>query len=310
MTVPTERYKFHGPESGQVGIDHLHAIADTINEYFDNGIVAGDDVVSFVNSTLGITAEDDIALLLTDIELYGEGLFDLVFTPTPQLRIAIETLIPQEGLTDEACKNLNNLILKDRKNTWIFFGKTGHSLIVDLSEPIIRRFITRLNLHKRIAFTAATGAAYAVNQEFNTRVRVIMRNARYTASPVREKFVAEMIERLKSNVMIQEETIIDCLVFILELFDEIGQDYKIYSMISEKKRTFVSLLADAANFNEFVGRYSMEYLMSQRIQRPVVDPDDMRKKIYLADLICMSVYGIPADSCTPERTEPNGSFKS
>ena len=289
------RYKYHGLEYGPVDNDLLHVIADTIIEYFAHGIMAGDDVVFFADSTLGMTSAENIARLLADADLYGEGLYDLIFTPTPQLRTAIEILIPPEGLSDEARKDINELILISRKNTRICFSKTGHSAIVDLSEPIICRFLTRLNLNKRIVFPLATGTAYAVNQEFYTRVRVIMRNARYTASPVREKFVAEMIECMISNVLIQEEIIIDCLVFMLNLFGEVGQDIEIHSLISEKKRSFVALLADAANFHEYAGRYSMEYLMSQKIQLPVVDPDELRKKIYLTDLICMSVYGTPAD---------------
>jgi len=52
MTVPTARYKFHGPESGPGAEDLIQAIANTIIEDFARGIIAGDDTIFFADSSM------------------------------------------------------------------------------------------------------------------------------------------------------------------------------------------------------------------------------------------------------------------
>jgi hypothetical protein len=296
MMVRTIRHKFLGLESCPEADDLIHAIANTITAYFTRGIIAGEDIIFFADSTLGVTDEKDIARLLTDSDWYGDALRDLVFAPTPFLRIAIEMMIPPEGLSGEACKDICGLILSSLKNTCISFGKSGHSIMVNISGAIIARFLGRLNLNKRVILPLVTDTASAHNQEFCARARVIMRNARYRTSPEREKFLSEMIGRMISDKRFSEETITDCLVFMLSLFEEFGDDSDVYSLISEKKRSFDVQLSDIADYQEYAQRYSMDYLMSQRIHRPAIDHEDIMKKIYLSDLICMSVYDRPADS--------------
>ncbi len=260
------------------------------------GIIADDDCIFFAESALGITDETGIARLLNDTACYGEGLCDIVFTPPESLRRLLEIMVPPEGLPDKACEYIAELIMGSLKHTLVSFGTSGNSAAVSISKPIVSKFLTRLNLNRRVTCIPEAEAAGDARRELLTRMRVIVRNARCDISPAREKFISEMIRRMTSDSRIPEKTVVDCLEFMLELFDEFAGDDGVSYIISEKKRHLESQLSDMARCRDFTEKYSMDYLMSRKILMPAVDHEETMNRIFLTDLIGMTMHGEPDDA--------------
>ncbi len=281
----------------------LTSIASTITGYLSRGITAGKDILSFADSTLGIATVDEIICLLSEPELYDGGIVDLVFSRDQSLSLSLEPLIPLHGLSSKDVDALTGLIMQKQKTTDIFFAGTEKSITVELSMSLVKRYIERHNLCRVLPFRGPGDFPGFLSDEAVISIRVLIRNSRYVSFPCHDAFIVSLIEKLcRINRNGDYSLVIDCLEYLLELFNENRSNTDIFGILSARRRRYDDILKNTAYFSEYLHRYSMEYLISQKITPPVADVDSIRKKIYLTDLICSAVFGKPAEAGPDEHT--------
>jgi hypothetical protein len=272
-------------------------IATVISGFIISGIPAAKDVLSFAESTLGIADVNELVRVLSEADSYGEGLIDLVFSPHQGLRIAIEPFIPPGGLSPEEISIIIGLILHDMKSVRVLIADADITADVALTEPLIGRFMQKLNLRKPLPFRDTDLIFDSLSDEAIVSIRVLIRNSRYQSSPDRDRTIVSLINGLGRMTGGGDTGIIhDSLIQLIELFNENIAIGDFHSFLSVKKHQYAEILEKSARFSEYLSRYSMEFLMSNKIQPPAAGIDEMRKKIYLIDLISTAVFGKPAES--------------
>jgi hypothetical protein len=277
-------------------------IAARLIDHFSEGITAGDDIISFAESALGISSTDEFIAVLGDGDCYGGGLYDLIFAPGSGIRIALEPLIPCRGLSAMELEEIAEFVLAGQGHTLVTLGNDGSQASITLVPSILRKFVSNLNMNRPLNFPDPESCTDASRIGICTRLRVIMRNARVNLSAAQEEFLQRMLAHMIDDDRCRGDTILDSLEFMLSLFSEGGGDSDLQVIISWKKASCRKMLESASQFEEMTRRYSMEYLMSMRIQPPAIDPAELRKSMYYADLISMTVFGRPADDESADGT--------
>lgn len=269
----------------------VHDIASLIADHLNRGLDADDDVIFFVESTLGLDSPAAIESLLSGEENYGNGIIDLIFTASQTLRLAIEPLIPRKGLSAADTEELTNIILDSVRNVPLRFPGVDTVVTVALSRKILGAYISHLKLWKAIScfddadlFSPDSGMWYR-------SARLSVRDISGTTSAGGDTFIKDLTTLLLSDRTLSGETALEALTFVLKRFSESGADADYFSMIAVRKRACGRIIAEIAQFNDFARRYSMEYLLSLRINPPAADIEELYREIYLADLVCQAVFG-------------------
>ncbi len=275
----------------------LNHVAAAITEFFSNVITADNDVFTFAESALGISDVEELARRLSDDDSYGDGLVDLVFFPDHKLRLALECLIPLHGFSSEEIGSITGLISTDLKTATVLIKDSCMAANVEITGTIMKRFIGRLNLDIRLPFNGPGDFPESLSDDDIISIRVLVRNARYRPTSERDRVILALIAGLTAMAgESKTELIHDCLKQLLDLFNENRPDSDIFKILSDTKRYFTDLLEKISQFTDFLDRYSMEFLMSKKMQPPVADAEEIRKRMRLLDLICSAVYGRPADT--------------
>jgi hypothetical protein len=186
--------------------------------------------------------------------------------------------------------------LHDLKSARVLLAGTKITAEVALTEQLIGRFILKLNLCKSLPFRNTDIISDCLSDEVIASIRVLVRNSRYRSSPYRDRTIVSLINGLiRMTGGRDPDSILECILQLIELFNDSTADSDLHSLLSVKKHNYLDIIEKSAQFSEYISRYSMEFLMSKKLQPPVAGIDEMRKKIYLIDLISTAVFGRPLE---------------
>ncbi|TFH43091.1 MAG: hypothetical protein E4G96_01950 [Chrysiogenales bacterium] len=271
-------------------------IASRIIAHFENGITVGDDVADFARSTLGIDSDREIARLLSDPDLYGEGIISMVFTPDRALTIAVEPLIPPEGFPNLTLEQSGYKLVESVIGARILFRRSGYRVEVPINAMLSIRFLNRMKLGRPVPIADMECSPLTVPRERHLISRTIIRHWRYTPTDQRDRFLRTLYNRLYPDITTEDRLLHDALRFMTALFGETDENVDIYPALMEKKRVCGGIINSMKQYDDLAGRYGIEYLKSARIGPPAVNPEEIVHSLVLIELICRSVYGVPAGS--------------
>ncbi len=280
-----------------------NSIVKSINDYLRKGITAGTDVISFAESTLGITAIDDLARIMSGPDSRDNGLLDLVFSPGHDLRKVIEPLVPMEGLAPADADAIAAAVAGDVRRVDVIIAGCGVHAAVNLAPALASDFVRKLNLCKKLPFRSPADFPDYLSDETVIALRVLVRTSRYRPLVGHDSVIIALIKgagRLGAG----DETALmtDCLSLLLELFSENPVMTGSHAMLAAEKKCCEDILQKASLFGEYIGRYSMEFLMANKVQPPAADIGAIRRRLYLLDLISTAVFGRPAGGDPGELT--------
>ncbi|HPC42769.1 MAG TPA: hypothetical protein PLD91_17755 [Spirochaetota bacterium] len=268
------------------------SIAQAIIEFFSKGVTAGKDIVLFAESTLGIGNAAELANLLSEPDSYGEGLVDLVFSPENALRKTIEPHIPFQGLSPSDMDAVAAMVAYNLAMINVIFEGTGITCAVTMNQLLVTEFTRKLNLSISLPFHSRNDFPEYLSDEAVIALRVLVRNSRYRSAAEHDRVIISLLKGLGRPTGGDDMSLIaDCLSLLLELFNGSQAACEGYAMLSAEKIRCEDILQKASQFGEYIARYSMEFLMANKVQPPAADIEDIRRKIYLLDLISTSVYG-------------------
>lgn len=283
--------------------DHLNSIFRGIDCYFNNGISVSTDILSFAETTLGIASIEELGRLLAARDPDVEGLLDLIFSPDRLLSISIEPFIPHEGAKPDDMRALSGMIMNAYNAVMVMIGDTGVSVPVMVTEPLIARFIAKLNMEKPTPFLNTGDIRSCFPEEEIISFRVLHRHSRHRPSAYRDRIIISLLCGLFRISGGSKPAIVhDCLSHLLELFSENPDIDELRSLLSMKMRQYKDMLEGAAQFSDYIKTYTMEFLMSQKIHPPTINTDEIRKKMYLTELISSAVFDEPVEDGPREYT--------
>ncbi|MCP4135602.1 MAG: hypothetical protein GY754_31830 [bacterium] len=275
--------------------DRIEKIAAKIENFLNIGLEAGEDVLHYARSALGIETVEEVGELLCDEELYGDGIIDLFFFPNESLRLDVEPLVPPEGLSQEAEENLWRCLHEKISTVNVGFVNDSYRTTIPLPGPILRNFIAQLKPGKKMHPGLYEGFITSEEKEKSIGARVRVRNSAYLSTPEREEFLLRMLQSLiRENRVSEEEAaffpdagtlLYEALDFMLKLFTETRTNKDIQDMIIQKRRFWEDSLKTADRFDREYGKLSPEFFMMQKLTPPVVNEEKAQKNICLADLI-------------------------
>lgn len=266
-------------------------IASAIADHLRRGITAGEDSLFYARSSLGLESAEEMGALLALGERDESGLAELVFHPDDELRLAVEPLIPEDGLSAEEVRGVavkeGDLVPRVR-----VLLPDGCESIMDIAGAPLERFVGRLNLHISLGFLSDappphSGAVDAVL----LCERVMIRNAGFMKTARREDFLRRMQGALLMGSCMDAADFLERLDFMLRLFGESPDDRDVCAMIMEKRNALLFEMNRAREYEEARIAMGMEFLMLKRIHPPVFNPDKTESDLRLADAICRVVCG-------------------
>lgn len=269
--------------------------ASCISGYFRGGLTPGDDVMRYACSALGLCSPPEVCGALCRDDGGETGLRDLLLFPSRGLRLSLEERLPLGGIPAEGVERLYRLLRKRINRVAVRFSGTDCRGTITLPDPALRGFLSRLNLGRDLSSIFCAGDTGGPVLE----ARAAVRNSRFVSSARRDRFLHALMRAFLSGGGPRETLFTDCLAFILRLFEESDEDSDVYEALSRRKRLLQKSLREAAEFREVFGRYSMDFIMMQRIGVPLVNEEDARRMISLADFASCAVYGRPAGDVSP-----------
>lgn len=280
-----------------------NSIIKSINHCLHQGINAGKDVISFAESTLGIATIDDLARIISGPDSSDTGLLDLIFSPGNDLRKAIEPHVPLQGLTPDEADAIAGTISGDVHTADVIFAGTGVIVAVNITPALVAGFINKLNLCKVLPFRTPADFPDYLSDETVIALRVLVRTSRYRSGTDHDAVIVTLIKGLGRLTGGDDTPLIaECLSLLLELFNENQAARDSSAMLSAEKRRYEDILRKASQFGEYIARYSMEFLMANKVQPPAADIGEIRRRLYLLDLISMAVFERPAGGYPGELT--------
>ncbi len=283
----------------------IEDLAEKITELLRSGIVLGQDVLFFAESTYGLLA-DRLADALQD-HLFEERdtLLALMFFPSMQVRLALEPLLDTDGCSESEVQRLDSLIFRDVSTT-DFILPDGGSFTREIEPHEIGLFVDKLYLTRAIDAEILAALTTCFTEETVLRSRLALRCREDSLTGKKLAFICRFIEKSGSF----EQDFLDLFALALSLLSEIADDEPIEPYFLKCRRTLSKTLKDIREFARKRDHYPMEYLMMQRYQVPHESEEQTLKKLQLLTTITDTILGLPADpSVHPDckYRDPSGS---
>jgi hypothetical protein len=265
-------------------------IAETVAARLARGIAAGEAALFYARSSLGLESEEEMGALLSLGERDESGIARIVFHPDEELRLAVEPLIPGEGLPAEALRRLAEEagVLISRVRVLL---PGGTEAVMDVAGALLGRFIGSLNLHIPLADLAEDDRSNSIDDNLILRARVMIRSSGFRNTARREEFLRRMHRVYLVERRAGAGDFLARLDFILRLFRDAPDDGDIYSMIAGKRNELLLQMNRAREYEEARAAMGNEYMMLRKIHPPVFNPVRAESELRYAEELCREVCG-------------------
>ena len=260
-------------------------LALKISRILQNGLALNADILHFIDSTLSISSPKALEdILKEETHSEAETLLSLIFFPDTALQMQMEDFL--ETVCFEPSDEALVLTYLNAKLSDIPVGFPGRPGALRIRMPLWagERFISRLNISKRLNPDLLAAIDRHVEKDRSTRMKVMLRNSRFTETENRISFLCAFFEKLPDAEMA-------CLDFLLSLFEEQNDHPDICETLINRKRHCFQSLQKAAKFQKMLRAENMETLMLRGVRMPHVDTEDMKAKMKLIDRICLAICG-------------------
>ncbi len=265
--------------------ERCRLLALKISRILQNGLALNADTLHFMDSTFSTSSPEALAdILKKETHSEVETLLSLFFFPDTALQMQLENFL--ETLRFEPRDEALVLTYLDAQLPDIPVGFPGRPEALRIRMPLWagERFISRLNISKRLNPDLLAAVERHVEKDRSARVKVTLRNSRFTETENRISFLCAFFDKLPDADMA-------CLDFLLSLFEEQNDHPDICEALTNRKRHCFQSLQKAAKFQKMLRTENMETLMLRGVRMPHVDTEDMKAKMKLIDRICLAICG-------------------
>lgn len=242
---------------------------------------------------------------------------DLASYPPDSFRESVEELIPADGLSAGEIKSIENFYINPAGRIFIMLHSRKVFLTIDESLKCHQRFVKRLNLDIKFNYFTDSSVSAAGNNFYT--IRSLLRKKKFIPNDEKSLFMNDLISRyrqVKTDFSIMhrsagsDETqfslpatgsfkspgpnnqpgLIDLVNAALEILS--SPENRPIDILTEKKYYYENAVNEAEEFTQFLKTYSMDFIMSKRMQPPLISIDEARRMIRMIDRLTSIVYGM------------------
>jgi hypothetical protein len=268
--------------------EKCHRLADEIRKILGNGVTLSSEVIHYIDSTFSNPTSSELETILQDdSNCEKDSLMELLLFPDETMQFHLEALLEDLHFQAADEKSILDDLLKGSLPATIRFPEHRGSLHLMVTEDLAGRFISRLNISKRLNPDLLEALNHYGDENVSIRIKVKMRNSRFSATDEKIKFLCLFFEKFDS----QDNDIFECLEFALIFLDEPTIDKDIYRTLMAKKKFYFRSLQKAKQLENQLQKHNMETLLAQGKRVVLIDQRDARKKMRIIDRIGRAVFG-------------------
>lgn len=260
----------------------------TIEKILQQGMELSPDALHYIDSTFSNPTLEELEKILTaESNSEKDSLMELLFFPDQSVQIQLEDLLEScEWNEDDEKKLQAELSSKQLKATLRFPAGRGQ-LMLAVPSWTMRRFITHLNVSKKLSPALVKAICRRVPEQFQSACKVKLRNARFRATENKIAFLCALFEKMEA----ESDIVMRCFALMLTFMEEFPDDGNIFEALMQKKRFYFQNLQKARRFEEQIKHSNMETLIMQGVKIPYIDIEDARIGMELIDRVCYAVFG-------------------
>ena len=268
--------------------DKCELLAGELQKILCGGITLSSGVIHYIDSTFSNPTTTELqALLHDDSNCEKDSLTELLLFPDETMQLQLERLLEGLYFQKEDEKSVLDDLLQVPMQVAIRFPGDRGSFHLLVTEDLARQFIARLNISKHLNPDLLEALNHYENENISNRIKVKMRNSRFSPTDEKTKFLCLFFEKFDS----QDNDIFECLEFVLSFLDEPTIDNDIYRTLMAKKEFYFRSLQKAKQLDTQLQRHNMETLLAQGKRIVLIDQRDARNKMRIIDRIGRAVFG-------------------
>ncbi len=278
--------------------DKIKILAREISNLFSQGIRLGPDVCRYMDAVFTAPSAEELLVILNDVsDPDRDSLMELIFFPDLAHQVRLEPLLQSHEFEgSDASKVLDALMAQAPQALLIFEDGRGR-----LQIPVPRyeagQFIARLNISHPIPEPLAAAISQDIALEDQDRMKVRLRNARFTPSEVQTDFLV----RFFRHIMGDTEQLLEYLDLLLEILRDLPGDGDIFAGLMARKRFYFKSIQQGEKLAEYLEKENIETLIARGFRIPHIDIADARHKMAMLDRISYAIFG------KSEYMDPGGS---
>jgi hypothetical protein len=262
-------------------------LAKELQNIFRCGVVLSRDVVHYIDSTFfNPTIEELQEILLDDCNCEKDSLMELLFFADEAMQIQLEAMLERLHFQKIDEKLVAHALFQPPLSAVFRFPGHRGSLHLAVTEDIACQFITRLNISKHLNPGLLEVLNRYEDENIRNRIKVKMRNSRFSPTENQAKFLGLFFEKLDSR----DNDFFGCLEFALNFLDEPASNNDVYRALMAKKKFYFGCLQKAKRLDSQLRKHNLETLMARGKRIVQIDPEDARQKMQMIDRISRAVF--------------------
>jgi len=263
-------------------------LAEKIAAIFKNGLALNRETRHYIDSTFSSPSLEELERILNDESgCETEPLRELVFFPDETMQAELEELLERHPFEKKDERIILNVLYSKPLATTLVFSNTREKLNMKVPQASAARFISRLNISKKIDRRLIKVIDQHLDKKYRTRFKVKLRNTRFDYSDNKIAFGGLFFAKMKAEIKVVSE----CFDFLLTFFDELKDDSDIYLGLAGKKRFYFQNLQKVLKADAHLEKSNIETLIAQGVRIFYFDKEDARKKLEMIDTISCAVFG-------------------
>ena len=268
--------------------DKCELLAGELQKILCSGITLSSEVIHYIDSTFSYPTNTELQTILQDdSNCEKDSLMELLLFPDETMQLQLEALLERLQFQEADEKSILDDFLKGSVQVAIHFPEEREPLHLKVTEDVAGRFISRLNISKHLNPELLEALNHYEDENTSIRIKVKMRNSRFSPSDEKIKFLCLFFEKFDS----QDNDIFECLEFALSFLDEPTIDNDIYRILMAKKKFYFRSLQKAKQLDTQLQKHNIETLRAQGKKVVLIDQRDARKKMRIIDRISRAVFG-------------------
>jgi len=262
-------------------------LAFRIAGILEKGLILNDRVLHFMDTTFGSFLPENMEEVIQDEDsCERDSLLELIFFPDESIQVQIEDILCAEDYTENDEAGIVDSLVSRIQSVELCFPESLGKLKIAFSRESAMRFLSRLKISSTPDKELIRSVKKGVDPKWVGLVLVKIRNA---ATP-RTDNVIDFLSRFFWKIDSDRPDFLDCLVYILDFSQGLGEESDIFQSLMERKKRCIQAVKKAAEYEKQLARYNMEIMIMRGERNPCINIDEIKKTIGIIDRICLSVF--------------------
>lgn len=269
----------------------IKVIAEKIEAFLRRGFIADESLEHYLASAHGL---ENIQMLC---DLSEEEIHELLapfMLPSHELMISLEENIPSHGIS---MRELSGEVSCPENVEFALFG--GRVRLAFFKNDLLY-FLEKLKTDKDLSFLATGDADSSDKYLWRNQIR----HSSTILTEIRQREINQLFQRLSVSHQFEAKTVHSIIKTLLQLWNEYPHSHT-EELIYNKKQLLQKQLDAVKIFEEhYASRYSMDYLMVNRITPPPINIEETESYIQNLNRLSSVLYGRVIETGPGEKNIP------